>query len=140
MVQNVKVRLTKDVEKDVKNDIKAAKKIWLPWWAILGLIIGSLPIYWLFDHFGRLNIALPTLNCIGMLIFAIVLKWRMSGNAWFWITMTIIAALHVPLLVFIPWTTKWIPATAIATIDSVDLIAILAILSLVGKFVKEPKS
>ena len=43
--------------------------------------------------------------------------------------MTIIAALHVPLVLFIPWTTKWVPALAIATIDSVDLIVILAILT-----------
>ncbi len=126
--------------KDIKNDIKAAKKIWLPWWAVLCLIIGGLPIIWLFDHFGKLSLFLPTFNCVGMLGFAIALKWKLRRNAWFWITMTVIAALHVPLMLFVPWTTKWVPAIAIAAIDSVDLIVILAILSVVGKLVERPKT
>ena len=126
--------------KDIKNDIKAAKKIWLPWWAVLCLIIGGLPIIWLFDHFRKLSLFLPTFNCVGMLGFAIALKWKLRRNAWFWITMTVIAALHVPLMLFVPWTTKWVPAIAIAAIDSVDLIVILAILSVVGKLVERPKT
>jgi hypothetical protein len=50
---------------EIKGDIKAAKKMRLPWWGVLCLIFGSLPIYWLFDHWGRLSIALPALNCVG---------------------------------------------------------------------------
>ena len=125
---------------DIKNDIKAAKKIWLPWWAVLSLGAVSLPIYWLFDHFGRLNTALPTLNCAGMLGLTIAVKWNLRRHAWFWITIAILAALHVPLVLFVPWTTKWVPALAIAAIDSGDLIAMLAILSIVGKFVERPKT
>lgn len=111
----------------------------LPWWAVLCLIIGSLPIYWLFDHFGRLNIALPTLNCIAVLGFLIALKWKLRRCAWFWIIMTIIATLHVPLILLVPWTSKWVPAIAIALIDSVDFCVVLTVLSVVGKFMEEPK-
>ena len=125
---------------DIKNDIKAAKKMWLPWWAVLCLIIGGMPIPWLFDHFGRLNLALPTLNCVGMLGFAIAVKWKLRRCAWFWITMTIIAALHVLLILFVPWTTKWVPAIAIAFIDMADFCVILTILSVVGKFMEGPKT
>jgi hypothetical protein len=126
--------------KDIKNDIKAAKKIWLPWWAVLSLIIGGLPIIWLFDHFGKLNLFLPTFNCVGMLGFAIAVKWKLRRQAWFWGTMAILAALHVPLVLFVPWTTKWVPAIAIAAIDSADLIVMLAILSVLGKFVEGSKT
>jgi hypothetical protein len=125
---------------DIKGDIKAAKKIRLPWWGVLGLIIGSLPMYWLFDNSGKLNLALPTLNCLGMLGFAIGVKWKLRRHAWFWGTITILAALHVPLILFVPWTTKWVPAIAIALIDSVDLIVMLAILSVVAKFMEGPKT
>jgi hypothetical protein len=125
---------------DIKNDIKAAKKIRLPWWGVLCLIIGSLPIYWLFNHWGRLNVALPILNCVGMLGFAIAVKWNLRRHAWFWGTMAILAALHVPLILFVPWTTKWVPALAIAAIDSADLIVMLAILTVVGKFIEGPKT
>jgi hypothetical protein len=77
---------------DVKGDIKAAKKIRLPWWGVLLVIIGSLPTYWPFNHFGSLGIALPTLNGVGMLAFAIAVKWKLRRRAWFWITMTVITA------------------------------------------------
>jgi hypothetical protein len=124
---------------DVKNEVKAARKMRLPWWGVLCVIIGALPIYWLFDHFGRLNIALPTLNCVGMLGFVIAVKWKLRRHVWFWATMAFLAALHLPLILFVPWTTKWVPAIAIAAIDSADLIVMLAILSVVGKFAERPK-
>jgi hypothetical protein len=132
--------LTKDIKNDVKNDIKAAKKIWLPWWAVVCLIVGGMPIPWLFDHYGRFNLALPTMNCVGMLVFAVAVKWKLRRHAWFWDTMALLAALHVPLILFVPWTTKWVPALAIAAIDSADFCVILAILSVVGKFMGGPEA
>ena len=128
------------VAKDIKNDIKAAKKIWLPWWAVLCLIIGGLPVVWLFDHFGKLDLFLPTFNCIAILGFAIAVKRNLRRHAWFWGTMAILAALHVPLILFVPWTTKWVPAIAIAAIDAVDFIVMLAALAAVGRFVEGPKA
>jgi hypothetical protein len=119
---------------DIKGDIRAAKKVRLPWWGVLSLIVGSLPIYWLFDHFGTLNLALPTLNSVGMLGFAIAVKWKLRRHPWFWGTVAILAALHVPLILFVPWTTKWVPALAIAAIDSADLILMLAILTIIERF------
>jgi hypothetical protein len=135
------MRLAKDVKNDLKSDIKAAKKMpRLPWWGVLCLIIGGLPICWMFDHFGRLNMALPAFNSVAVLYIVIALKRKLSGHAWFWITMAIIAGLHVPLILFVPWTTKWVPAAAIAGIDSVDVVVILAILSVIGELVQKPKT
>jgi hypothetical protein len=124
--------------KDIKGDIDAAKKMRLPWWAVLCGIIASMIGAWLFDRFGKLDIALPTLNCVAVLGFLIVLKWKLRRHVWFWATMTIIAALHVPLLLFVPWTTKWVPALAIAAIDSVDFCVILWILAVIGKLAEGP--
>ena len=75
-----------------------------------------------------------------MLGFAIAVQRKLRRRVWFWITMTIIAILHVPLILFVPWTTKWVPAIAIAAIDSADLIVMLTILSLVGKFMEGSKT
>jgi hypothetical protein len=118
------------------RDIKAAKTLRLPWWGVLCLIIGSLPIYWLFDHFGRLNTALPTLNILAVFGFIIAVKWKLRRQAWFWGTMTFLASLHVPLLLFVPWTSKWIPAIIIGAIDSADFCVMLVIVSVVENFVK----
>lgn len=124
----------------IKNDIKDAKKIRLPWWVLLCLAIGSLPIYWFFYHFGRFDLALPMLNCILVLGFLIALKRKLWPYAWFWGTMAVLAALHVPLVLFVPWTTRWVPALAIAAIDSGDLIVMLAILSVVRNSVEGAES
>ena len=126
--------------KDIKNDIKAAKKIWLPWWAVLSLIIGGLPVIWLFDHFGKFDLFLPTFNSVFVLGFTIAVKRNLKRHVWFWGTMAILATLHVPLILFVPWTTKWVPALAIAAIDSADLIVMFAILAVVERFMEGPKT
>jgi|SRR5579862_811314 len=131
-------RSEKHVAKEVKSDLRVAKKWRLPWWSVLCLIIGSLPIYLLFDRFGRLNSALPTLTCVVSLAFAIVLKWNLRRKTWFWITIGVIAALHILLIVSVPWTDKWVPAAAYAGAASLDLVVILVILAVVEKLVGSP--
>jgi uncharacterized membrane protein len=133
---NQKTHLVRDIEKDVKYDIKAAKKIpRLPWWAVLCLIIACILLAWLFDHFGRLNLALPVLDGIALLVFIIAVKWKLRRCVWFWITITAIAALHVLGILYVPWTTKWLPAAAIAGILCIDMCAVFVILAVVEKFV-----
>jgi hypothetical protein len=122
------------------NDLKAAKQMRLPWWGVLCGIIGSVLIAWLFDHLGRFDLARPALYSMAMLGIAIAIKWKLRGHLWFWITMTVIVALHVLLILFVPWTTKWVPAIVIIPIGIADLYAMLAILSVVGKFVERPNT
>jgi chromate transport protein ChrA len=124
---------------DVKSDIKAAKKLRLPRWAILPGIVVAFLCAWLFDRFGRLNLMLPIWNSVAVLGLMFVLKWRLRRHAWFWITMTVIVALHVPLILFVPWGTRWVPALAIAAIDSLDFCLILWILSFVGNLMGGPR-
>jgi hypothetical protein len=123
---------------EIRADIRSVRKIRLPWWALLCLGIGSFLAAWLFDHLGRFNLVLPALNCIFVLGFTVAVKRKQKRHVWFWGTMAILAVLHVPLVLFVPWTTKWVPALAIAIIDSADLIAMLAILAVVERFMAGP--
>jgi hypothetical protein len=97
-------------------------------------------IDWLLISLGRFDLSLPVLNSIAVVGFTIALKRELARYIWFWITMVILAALHVPLVLFVPWTSKWVPAIAIAAIDSGDLIVMLAILAVVWKLMGEPKT
>ena len=124
---------------DVRSELKAAKKLRLPWWGVLCGIIGSFLCAWLFDDFGKLGLVLPTLNSIAVLGFMLVLKRKLWRHTWFWGTMAVLAALHVPLILFGPWSTRWVPALAIAVVDSLDFCLILWILAVVAKFMGEPK-
>jgi hypothetical protein len=90
-------------------------------------------------NFGKFDLARPMLCSTGVLVAVIAMRWKLRRNVWFWMTMAVIAALHVPLILFVPWTTKWAPAIVIIPVGIADLYLMLAILSVVGGWVKGPK-
>ena len=64
------------------------------------------------------------------------LKWKLRRQTWFWIAITVSAALHVPLILFVPWTTRWVPALAVMVGAMADFFLILWILLVVEKFME----
>jgi cellulose synthase/poly-beta-1,6-N-acetylglucosamine synthase-like glycosyltransferase len=122
------------------SDLKAAKKMRLPWWGVLSVIVGSLPIAWLLDHFGRFDLARPVLYSIGTLGFILAIKWGLRRHLWFWITVAALAAFHVLLVLLVPWNTGWVPAVVVIPIALADFYAMLAIFSVVERLVGGPQS
>ncbi|MGH9734139.1 MAG: hypothetical protein ACRD8A_06075 [Candidatus Acidiferrales bacterium] len=118
---------------DAKREIQEAKKLRLSWRTKLLIIVIGAPTTFLFALYGRLELALPLMNILGVLGLMILFKWKLRKQAWFWITLAVIAALHVPLILFVPWGTKWVPALAIAVIASLDFCLILWIFVVVEK-------
>lgn len=116
------------------------RKMRLPWWGVLCVILGALALLILFDHFGKLSLARPAMTAAAMVIIAIALRWKLRRHAWFWGTMAILVALHVPLVLFVPWTTRWIPAFIIIPIGMADLYITLLVLSAVGKFMERSRT
>jgi hypothetical protein len=130
------MQLSDEIKNEIKADVKAAKKMWLPWWGVLCLI-GSLPILWLFDRFGRFDLARPAFFSAATIAFAIAIKWKLRRRVWLWITTIVIVALHVVLILSVPWTTKWVPAAVSAGFYTADFFVILAILAVVEKLVEK---
>jgi hypothetical protein len=106
----------------------------LPWWGVLCGILGTVLLALLFDYFGRFDLVRPSLISAAMVALAIVMRWKLRRHVWFWVTMTVIGAIHVLLILSVPWTTKWVPAIVIIPIGIADLYAMLWILSVVRKF------
>lgn len=123
------------IKQQVKADLRIAKKIRVPWRWLFVIGVGSLILDLLFDHFGRLDLALPTFNSIAVFAFAIIVKRDLGRRAWFWGAMAVLGALHVLAIIYIPWGDKWVPALAIAAIDSADLVFIFAILDAIGAYI-----
>jgi hypothetical protein len=119
---------------------KEDRQMHLPWWGVLCVIGGTIVLGLLFLHFGKFALARPTIDSVAMVALAVVMRWKLRAHVWFWITMTILAALHLPLILLVPWTTKWVPAFVIAPIGIADMYAMLWILAVVGKLMDEPKS
>lgn len=102
-------------------------------------IVGATLIAGLFNLLGRFDLARPALCSMAMLGVFIAIKWKLRRQAWFWTTMTVIVVLHVLLILFVPWNTKWVPTIVIIPIGIADLYAMLAILSVVGKFMEKDR-
>ena len=103
-------------------------------------MVGTLLIAFLFDRFGRFDLASPTLFSALVIGFAITIKWELRRHLWFWITLTVIVVLHILLILLVPWTTKWIPALVVTPFCIADLVVILTIIKLVEKLVGPPRS
>lgn len=132
-------RSLRQVSRGVKNDIKEAKKIWLPWPAILCLFVLALLLRGLLKDFGVLRLYGPIWNGVLVFGFLFYLKWRLRWHVWFWITMTAVLALHVLLILFIPWTNNWVPAGVTAGVDSLDICLVFWILGIVEELAGGPK-
>ena len=116
------------------------KQIRLPWWGVLCVILGTALFGLLFVHFERLDLARPALISLAMVALATFMRWRLRRHAWFWMTMILLAALHIPLILFVPWTTRWIPAFVIAPVGIADLYLMLWILSVIGKVMERKEA
>ena len=116
------------------------RRMRLPLWGCIFIPVGAFLLFAFFDHFGKLALARPTVFSVSIIIIAVAMRWKLKGLVWFWITIASLAALHVPLILFIPWTTKWIPVLVIIPIGIADLYAMLWVVSVVGKYVGEQKT
>ena len=114
------------------------KQMRLSWRGVLYVMLGTAVLAFLFISFGRFELARPTMVSVAMVGLAIKMRWKLRTHVWFWITVTILAALHLPLILFVPWTTRWIPAVLIAPIGIADLYAMLWVISVVAKSKGEP--
>ncbi len=120
---------------ELKHEIQEAKKLHLSWRTRLLIFIIGAPTTFMFALYGRLELALPLMIITGVLGLVILFKWKWRQHAWFWTTMTVVAAFHIPLILFVPWTTKWVPAVAITVIATADFFLILWVLLIVEKLV-----
>ncbi len=104
-------------------------------WAILGMVLTS-PLFFFFEEQGKAGIGRAAWICAGMFFIGMKMRWQYKDRAWFWITTACLFALHIPLILYVPWADRWIPAVAILPIGVLDLVIILGCIALVEKLMK----
>lgn len=62
-----------------------------------------MPVFFLFVYLGKAEMGFTVDIVLGMILLAIKLQWRLRRFAWFWATIGIILALHIPLLLIVRW-------------------------------------
>jgi len=125
------------IDIDFGRDLGAARMFHLPWWVLLAPGVSSAVCAASFDHIKRIELALPVMNSGVVFGYLIALRWNLRKRIWFWGTIIVCAALPVPLIMAIPWTTKWVAPFAIATIGTVDFCVVLAVLAFIQSSVDE---
>ena len=65
-----------------------------------GLIIGAatLPVFFIVTYFYTAEMGLATTLLLGIAAFIVKLRWDLRKRVWFWVTLFILLALHVPLI------------------------------------------
>lgn len=112
---------------------KEDRQMRLPLWAYPWILGGSILLASMLHHFGMFALARPIMFSVSIISITIAMRWKLKGHVWFWITMAFLTALHAPLILFTPWTTRWIPALVLIPIGIVDLYVMLWTVSVVGK-------
>jgi hypothetical protein len=102
-------------------------------WAITVAVLTS-PLFFLFDSFGKPGNGRAAWFSAMTILIAMNVRWELRKHIWFWLTMLCIVVEHVPLVLFVPWTSRWIPAVGILPIVVVDIALIFGCLYLVEKW------
>jgi hypothetical protein len=108
-----------------------------------GVKIGAIlaPVFFLFLYFGKADMALTVFIVLGMVLFAIKLRWKLRKHVWFWATIVLILALHVPLLFLVHWPKSNAPTIAYSLpLGIVDFLLISGALGLAEKLFSKGSS
>jgi hypothetical protein len=104
-------------------------------WVIIAAVLTS-PLFFLFDQQGKPGTGRAAWICAFVFLVVLKVRWELRGRSWFWITIACLLALHVPLILDVPWTSRWIPAVGIFALAVLDCAIILGCIALVEKLMK----
>jgi len=109
---------------------------WKRYFWTLGIMVLTSPLFFLFDSLGKPGNGRAAWIGAGMILIVMKVRWELRKHKWFWLTMFFIVAAHVPLVVFAPWTSRWIPAVGILPIGVADIAVMFGCLHIIEKWMR----
>lgn len=107
-------------------------------WAISVAALTS-PLFFLFNSVGESGNGRAAWLSAMTILIAMKVRWELRKYLWFWLTMARVVGAHIPLVLWVPWTSRWIPAVGLLPIVVADIAIIFGVLRLVEKW-KTPNS
>jgi hypothetical protein len=101
-----------------------------------GLIFAAIlaPVFLFFIYMGNADMGLMVFIALGMMMFAVKIRWKLRRYVWFWATIVLILALHVPLFYLVRWPQGKFPTIAYTLpIGIADFFIILGAVGLAEK-------
>jgi len=93
------------------------------------------PVFLLFIYLGKADMGLTALIVLGMVMFAVKIRWNLRKHVWFWATIVFILALHVPLVFIVRWPQGNVPIIFYSMpLGIADFFLILGAVGLAEKF------
>jgi hypothetical protein len=89
----------------------------------LGLCL--VPVMALFFVIGRPDLARPAFIAIGAAVFAVRQKWEYHRRRWFWLVVAGVILLHLPILVYVVFPNRWIPAVLLMPFALADYVVMI---------------
>jgi glucose-6-phosphate-specific signal transduction histidine kinase len=98
----------------------------------LGVITAAivLPIALIVYHFSTADMAVSTFLCLGAVVFAAAIRWRLRKFVWFWVVLLIVAALHIPLIMETHLPVHWVHGVVLFPVFIADLLIVLGAIRL----------
>jgi|SRR5580700_3239225 hypothetical protein len=108
------------------------------WYLVIAAV--AFPLVPLFDHLGRPELERPAYFELMLILLAIKVCRDLRGRLWFWITITAIAALHVPLLMLTAHRLVGAPLAEIFVFGILDITVIFSIVRVIERVIggKDP--
>jgi len=104
---------------------------------LLVVILCMVPIFFAFVVLGDPGKGRAAAVSFGVVMVAIRTCWRMRKHLWFWVTAGILIALHVLLVLLIPWSDKSYPGLTLMPIGFADFLIMYGCFRLVEKLMKK---
>lgn len=87
---------------------------------LLVVILCMVPLFFLFVALGDPGRGRAAAICGAVGLTAVRACWNSRKHAWFWAIVVVMAALHVCIVLFIPWNNKSYPGFALLPVAIVD--------------------
>lgn|ERR1035441_8353576 len=99
----------------------------------LAAVAAASPVIPLLGYLGRPELERPAFYATATLAVAVEVCRDLRRRLWFWVSIVLLAALHVPLVMLLPWRAGWVPAPIILMFVVLDLIVMLTIIGFIEK-------
>lgn len=85
------------------------------------VILCSAPFFVVFAILGDLGRGRAVAICAAVFFTTIWLRWDLRRKMWFWITLALLVAAHLPLLFLVRWSSASYPGVTLLPIALADL-------------------
>ncbi len=92
------------------------------------------PVFLLFVYLGKPELGFNAMIVLGVTALTAKFRWKLRKHVWFWATIVLILALHIPLLFMVHWPQTNVPTIVYSMpIGIVDFLLISGALNLAEK-------